>query len=72
MLGEIIRSELEPYLARCEIAGTDVVLDRQYAQNFSLVLHSLRPMRSSTALYPTWKDDFTIPLASKATAWTAS
>jgi two-component sensor histidine kinase len=41
MLGEIIRSELEPYLARCEIEGTDVVLDRQYAQNFSLVLHEL-------------------------------
>ena len=41
MLGEIIRAELEPYLARCEIEGTDVVLDRQYAQNFSLVLHEL-------------------------------
>jgi two-component sensor histidine kinase len=40
-LKEIIRSELEPYLARCEIEGTDIALDRQYAQNFSLVLHEL-------------------------------
>ncbi len=40
-LGEIIKSELEPYLARCEIEGTDIVLGRQYAQNFSLVLHEL-------------------------------
>jgi two-component system CheB/CheR fusion protein len=28
-------------LARCEIEGTDIVLSRQYAQNFSLVLHEL-------------------------------
>ncbi|HEY2532268.1 MAG TPA: PAS domain S-box protein [Xanthobacteraceae bacterium] len=40
-LGEIIKSELEPYLGRCEIDGTDIVLGRQYAQNFSLVLHEL-------------------------------
>ena len=40
-LGEIIRTELESYLTRCEIEGTDIVLDRQYAQNFSLVLHEL-------------------------------
>ncbi|HEY2532445.1 MAG TPA: PAS domain S-box protein [Xanthobacteraceae bacterium] len=41
-LGEIIKSELEPYLARCEIIeGTDIVLDRQNTQNFSLVLHEL-------------------------------
>jgi PAS domain S-box-containing protein len=40
-LGEIIKSELEPYLERCEIEGTDIVLGRQYAQNFSLVLHEL-------------------------------
>jgi PAS domain S-box-containing protein len=38
---EIIKSELEPYLARCEIKGTDIVLCRQRAQNFSLVLHEL-------------------------------
>jgi PAS domain S-box-containing protein len=40
-LGEIIKSEMEPYLARCEIEGADIGLDRQYAQNFSLVLHEL-------------------------------
>jgi PAS domain S-box-containing protein len=40
-LGEIIKSELEPYWARCEIEGTDIGLGRQYAQNFSLVLHEL-------------------------------
>jgi len=40
-LGEIIRSELEPHLARCKIEGTDIALDRHYAQNFSLVLHEL-------------------------------
>jgi two-component sensor histidine kinase len=40
-LVEIIKSELEPYLARCEIEGTDIVLCRQRAQNFSLVLHEL-------------------------------
>jgi PAS domain S-box-containing protein len=40
-LGEIINSEMEPYLARCEIEGTDILLDRLYAQNFSLVLHEL-------------------------------
>ena len=40
-LREIIRSELEPYLARFEIEGTDIALNRQYAQNFSLVLHEL-------------------------------
>jgi two-component sensor histidine kinase len=40
-LGEIIRSELEPYLSRCVIEGTDIMLGRQYAQNFSLVLHEL-------------------------------
>jgi two-component sensor histidine kinase len=40
-LGEIIKSELEPYLARCEIVGTDIMLGRQYAQNFCLVLHEL-------------------------------
>jgi len=40
-LKEIIRSELEPYLTRFEIGGTDIALNRQYAQNFSLVLHEL-------------------------------
>jgi PAS domain S-box-containing protein len=40
-LGEIIRSELEPYLERCKIEGAEIVLDHQYAQNFSLVLHEL-------------------------------
>jgi PAS domain S-box-containing protein len=40
-LGEIIKSGLEPYLERCKIEGTDVVLSRLYAQNFSLVLHEL-------------------------------
>jgi PAS domain S-box-containing protein len=40
-LGEIIQSELEPYLERCKIEGTEIVLDHQYAQNFSLVLHEL-------------------------------
>jgi two-component sensor histidine kinase len=40
-LGEIIKSELEPYLERCKIEGTDIVLEHQYAQNFSLVLHEL-------------------------------
>lgn len=40
-LAEIVRSELEPSLARCEIEGTDITLDRQSAQNFSLVLHEL-------------------------------
>jgi two-component sensor histidine kinase len=40
-LGEIIRSQLEPYLVRCEIEGSNLVLGRQYAQNFSLVLHEL-------------------------------
>ncbi len=40
-LGEIIQSELEPYLERCKIEGTEIVLDHQHAQNFSLVLHEL-------------------------------
>jgi PAS domain S-box-containing protein len=40
-LGEIVKAELEPYLARCEIEGTDIMLGRQYGQNFSLVLHEL-------------------------------
>jgi PAS domain S-box-containing protein len=40
-LGEIIKSGLEPYLERCEIEGIDIVLGRQYAQNFSLILHEL-------------------------------
>jgi PAS domain S-box-containing protein len=40
-LGEIIQSELEPYLERCKIEGTEILLDHQYAQNFSLVLHEL-------------------------------
>ncbi|HEY2533667.1 MAG TPA: PAS domain S-box protein [Xanthobacteraceae bacterium] len=41
-LGEIVKSELEPYLARCEIIeGTDIVLGRQNTQNFCLVLHEL-------------------------------
>jgi molybdate/tungstate transport system substrate-binding protein len=41
-LREIIKSELEPYLARCEITeGNNIILDRQNAQNFSLVLHEL-------------------------------
>lgn len=40
-MADIIRSELEPYLARCEIKGSDIVLDRQHAQNFCLVLHEL-------------------------------
>jgi PAS domain S-box-containing protein len=40
-LGEIIQSELEPYLERCKIEGTEIMLDHQYAQNFSLVLHEL-------------------------------
>jgi PAS domain S-box-containing protein len=40
-LGEIIQSELEPYLERCKIEGTEIALDHQYAQNFSLVLHEL-------------------------------
>jgi PAS domain S-box-containing protein len=40
-LDEIVKSEMEPYLARCEIEGTHIVLGRQYAQNFSLVLHEL-------------------------------
>jgi PAS domain S-box-containing protein len=40
-LSEIIKSGLEPYLERCEIDGTDIVLGRLYAQNFSLVLHEL-------------------------------
>jgi two-component sensor histidine kinase len=41
-LGEIVKSELEPYLARCEIIeGTDIVLGRQNGQNFSLILHEL-------------------------------
>jgi PAS domain S-box-containing protein len=40
-LSEIVKSGLEPHLARCEIEGTDIVLGRLYAQNFSLVLHEL-------------------------------
>lgn len=40
-LGEIIKSGLEPYLERCDIEGIDIVLGRQYAQNFSLILHEL-------------------------------
>jgi PAS domain S-box-containing protein len=40
-LGEIIQSELEPYLERCKIEGTEIVLDHQCAQNFSMVLHEL-------------------------------
>lgn len=40
-LDEIIRSELEAYLSCCDIEGGRIVIDRQYAQSFSLVLHEL-------------------------------
>jgi two-component sensor histidine kinase/integral membrane sensor domain MASE1 len=40
-LGEIVRSELEPYGARARAEGADISLSPKQAQDFSLVLHEL-------------------------------
>lgn len=40
-LKEILRQELEPFVGRTLIEGTEVSLNPQHAQNFSLVLHEL-------------------------------
>jgi two-component sensor histidine kinase len=40
-LGEIVRSELQPYTERTVVDGTDVILSPQHAQNFTLTLHEL-------------------------------
>jgi two-component sensor histidine kinase len=40
-LGEIVRSELQPYTERTVVDGTDVMLSPQHAQNFTLTLHEL-------------------------------
>jgi PAS domain S-box-containing protein len=40
-LKEIVRQELDPFVARVQIDGIDIMLSAQHAQNFSLVLHEL-------------------------------
>jgi PAS domain S-box-containing protein len=40
-LNEIVRLTLEPFAARTEIAGPDLLLSAKNAQNFSLALHEL-------------------------------
>jgi len=40
-LGEIVRSELEPYGGRAKADGTNISLSPKQAQNFSLALHEL-------------------------------
>jgi two-component sensor histidine kinase len=40
-LGELLRSELEPFTAQTKIEGPDVNLSGQVAQNFCLALHEL-------------------------------
>jgi PAS domain S-box-containing protein len=40
-LKEIIRQELEPFVAQVLVDGIDIALSPQQAQNFSLVLHEL-------------------------------
>ena len=40
-LGEIVRSELQPYTERTIVDGIDVILSAQHAQNFALTLHEL-------------------------------
>lgn len=40
-LGDLVRSELEPFSARATIAGPEVLLGPQQAQSFSLALHEL-------------------------------
>ena len=40
-LSEIVRLTLEPFAARTEIDGPNVMLSAKYAQNFSLALHEL-------------------------------
>jgi two-component sensor histidine kinase len=40
-LKEIVRQELEPFVARALIEGIDLTLSPQHAQNLSLVLHEL-------------------------------
>jgi len=40
-LGELVRLELQPYVGRTTVDGSDVVLSPQHAQNFSLLLHEL-------------------------------
>jgi len=40
-LRDIVRRELEPFIGRTLIEGTEVTLNGQHAQNFSLVLHEL-------------------------------
>jgi PAS domain S-box-containing protein len=40
-VSEIVRSQLEPFAGRILVDGTDILLGRQDAQNFALVLHEL-------------------------------
>lgn len=40
-LGDLVRSELEPFSARATVAGPEVLLGPQQAQSFSLALHEL-------------------------------
>jgi len=40
-LGEIVRTELEPFGGRARAEGTDISLSPKLAQNFSLALHEL-------------------------------
>jgi two-component sensor histidine kinase len=40
-LGDLVRSELEPFSARASIRGPEVLLGAQQAQSFSLALHEL-------------------------------
>ena len=40
-LSEIVHSTLEPFAARTEIDGPDLMLNAKNAQNFSLALHEL-------------------------------
>jgi len=40
-LGDIVRSELEPFATRTKVDGGDVTLAPQVAQNFSLAVHEL-------------------------------
>jgi two-component sensor histidine kinase len=40
-LGDLVRSELEPFSARAVIQGPEILLGPQQAQSFSLALHEL-------------------------------
>jgi PAS domain S-box-containing protein len=40
-LGDLVRSELEPFSARADIQGPEILLGPQQAQSFSLALHEL-------------------------------